>query len=47
LSAQLGAVLKLLVILVMGGALANSLAPSEPPLLIDSEPAPPSLDAPN
>lgn len=35
---------KLLLILIMAGALANELTPSEPPLLIDS--APP-LDAAN
>jgi hypothetical protein len=39
---------KLLLILIFGGALANGLAASaEPPLLIDSQPAPASLDAPN
>jgi hypothetical protein len=46
LSAQHRAVLKLLIILLFGGALANSLAaPSDPPLLIDSQPAPAPLDA--
>jgi hypothetical protein len=42
-------VTKLLLILILGGALANSLATahSEPPLLIDSQPSPPSLDAAN
>jgi hypothetical protein len=42
-------VTKLLIILLFGGALANSLASanSEPPLLIDSQPAPASLDASN
>jgi hypothetical protein len=39
-------VTKLLLILILGGALANSFASarSEPPLLIDAQPAPP-LDA--
>jgi len=38
----------LLLILLIGGALANSLsAHSEPPLLIDSHPASTSLDAVN
>jgi hypothetical protein len=47
LPAHDGAVTKLLLILVLGGALANGLAAthSEPPLLID--PAPTSLDAQN
>jgi hypothetical protein len=48
LPAQHGAVTKLLLILFLGGALANGLAAathSEPPLLIDS--APTSLDAQN
>jgi len=38
--------IKLLLILILGGALANGLAAShsEPPLLIDSQPAPASLD---
>jgi hypothetical protein len=41
-------VVKLLLILLVGGALANSLAAhSEPPLLIDAQPAPASLDAAN
>jgi hypothetical protein len=42
-------VTKLLLILILGGALANSLASanSQPPLLIDSQPSPPSLDANN
>jgi hypothetical protein len=44
-------VAKLLLILILGGALADGLStPSEPPLLIDSHPAPTqtaSLDAPN
>jgi hypothetical protein len=41
-------VTKLLLILILGGALANGLAKqSEPPLLIDSQPAPTSLDANN
>jgi hypothetical protein len=45
---QLGAVAKLLLFLLFA-ALANSLASagSEPPLLIDSQPAPTSLDARN
>jgi hypothetical protein len=49
LQAQLGAVTKLLLILILGGALVNGLAKSrsEPPLLIDSQPAPASLDAAN
>ena len=40
---------KLLIILLFGGALANSLASAnaEPPLLIDSQPAPAYLDASN
>ncbi len=40
---------KLLLILIMGGALANSLASAHdgPPLLIDSQPSPTSLDAAN
>jgi len=40
-------VIKLLIILLFGGALANSLASasSEPPLLIDSQPSPAALDA--
>jgi hypothetical protein len=47
LSAQHGGVAKLLIILFLGGALANGLATahSEPPLLIDSSPAPAPLDA--
>ena len=38
---------KLLVILLLGGALANGLAQSQagPPLLIDSHPSPAPLDA--
>ncbi|MGN6057931.1 MAG: hypothetical protein ACTHOI_05035 [Sphingomicrobium sp.] len=38
---------KLLLILLLGGALANGLAvsQSQPPLLIDSSPAPAHLDA--
>jgi len=45
-------VAKLLLILILGGALANSFASSqsEPPLLIDSQPAPThvaTLDANN
>jgi hypothetical protein len=44
IAAQHGAVTKLLIILALGGALANGLAAhSEPPLLIDSAQ---SLDAP-
>jgi hypothetical protein len=41
LSAQLGVVTKLLLILILGGALANGVAKSheQPPLLIDSQPA--------
>ncbi|WP_283937823.1 hypothetical protein [Sphingomonas hankyongi] len=39
---------KLLLILLIGGALANALAPpSAPPLLIDSGPSPAALDASN
>jgi hypothetical protein len=47
--AQLGLVTKLLIILLFGGALANSLASAhrEPPLLIDSQPSSASLDATN
>jgi hypothetical protein len=47
--AQLGAVTKLLLILLLGGALADSLAKShsEPPLLIDTQTVPASLDANN
>jgi hypothetical protein len=42
-------VIKLLIILFFSGALANTIASanSEPPLLIDSQPAPASLDANN
>ena len=40
---------KLLLILIMSGAVAHAIAPSPPPLLIDSSPAAPaqadSLDA--
>jgi hypothetical protein len=47
LSAQHGRVTKLLLILALGGALANGLASahSEPPLLIDG--SQPALDAGN
>jgi hypothetical protein len=47
LSAQLGTVTKLLLILALAGALANGIAKSQsgPPLLIDNSPAPASLDA--
>jgi len=47
LAAHKGAVTKLLLILFLGGALANGLAAThrDPPLLID--PAPASLDAQN
>lgn len=40
---------KLLLILIMSGALAEALTPSPPPLLIDSSPAAPivTLDVPN
>jgi hypothetical protein len=40
-------VAKLLFILILGGALAGTMEPSEPPLLIDdaSQPAPSSPDA--
>jgi hypothetical protein len=40
---------KLLLILIMSGALADAMAPSEPPLLIDSAPAAPvvALDVTN
>jgi hypothetical protein len=40
-------VTKVLLILLVGGALANGLAKSqsEPPLLIDSQPAPSPIDA--
>ena len=40
---------KLLLIVIMGGALAGALAPAAPPLLIDSAPAAPivSLDVAN
>ncbi|HEX5239101.1 MAG TPA: hypothetical protein VFW39_11650 [Sphingomicrobium sp.] len=41
---------KLLLILFLGGALLNFLAPSKPQLLIEKSPAPyhsPTLDAPN
>jgi hypothetical protein len=48
LSAQHGAVTKLLIILLTSAALASGLSPkSDPPLLIDSQPAPVSLDANN
>ncbi|HEY6049310.1 MAG TPA: hypothetical protein VIV07_09735 [Sphingomicrobium sp.] len=35
--------IKLLLILVMSGAFAGALAPSDPPLLIDSSPAAPAV----
>jgi hypothetical protein len=40
---------KLLLVLIMSGALADALAPSPPPLLIDSTPAAPivALDVNN
>jgi hypothetical protein len=42
-------VVKLLILLIMSGAVADALAPAPPPLLIDSTPAAPaqsiSLDA--
>lgn len=40
---------KLLLILIMSGALADVLAPAPPPLLIDSSPPAPivTLDVPN
>jgi hypothetical protein len=40
---------KLLLVLIMSGALADALAPSPPPLLIDSAPAAPivALDVNN
>lgn len=39
---------KLLLILILGGAIAGELAPRQPPLLIDSSPAPAiPLDAGN
>jgi hypothetical protein len=40
---------KLLIILIMSGALAQAMAPAPPPLLIDSSPAAPvvTLDVPN
>ena len=44
LAAHDAAVTKLLLILLFGGALANGLAPADPPLLID---APQTLDAAN
>jgi hypothetical protein len=45
LPAQHGAVVKLFMILALGGAVASGLsARSDPPLLIDSAPAP-ALDA--
>jgi hypothetical protein len=49
LSAQLGGVIKLLLILILGGALANGFAASQsqPPLLIDNASAPAPLDAAN
>jgi hypothetical protein len=34
---------KLLLILIMSGALADALVPSQPPLLIDSAPASPPI----
>jgi hypothetical protein len=36
---------KLLAILILSGALAEAFAPAPPPLLIDSAPAAPALDA--
>jgi len=46
LPAQHSAVAKLLIIICVGGALASGLsAQSQPPLLIDSAPAPAHLDA--
>ncbi|MGN6848187.1 MAG: hypothetical protein ACTHJK_01720 [Sphingomicrobium sp.] len=47
MSAQLGGVIKLLLILILGGALANGFAASQslPPLLIDNASAPAPLDA--
>jgi hypothetical protein len=49
LSAQLGRVIKLLLILMLGGALANGVAKSQeqPPLLIDNASSPAPLDAAN
>jgi hypothetical protein len=49
LSAQLGLVTKLLLILILGGTLANGFAQSrsEPPLLIDNASSPAPLDASN
>jgi hypothetical protein len=49
LLAHQNAMVKLLLILIMSGALAGALAPSEPPLLTDSSPAAPTatLDAEN
>jgi hypothetical protein len=42
----LAVVTKLLLILILGGALASGLsAQSQPPLLIDSSPSPTHLDA--
>jgi hypothetical protein len=38
-------VTKLLLILLASTALAESVAPKEPPLLIDSQPSQPTLDA--
>ncbi|HEX6604532.1 MAG TPA: hypothetical protein VF027_06610 [Sphingomicrobium sp.] len=38
---------KLLLILLLGGALADGLSRTDPPLLIDSQPATASLDATN
>jgi hypothetical protein len=38
-------VAKLIVILILSGALADALKPSEPPLLIDSAPYQSTLDA--
>jgi hypothetical protein len=35
--------IKLLLILVMSGAFAGALTPSDPPLLIDSSPAAPAV----
>ncbi len=37
---------KLLLILILGGALAEGLQPTEPPLLIDSSPSATSQTAP-
>jgi hypothetical protein len=42
IAAHDGAMVKLLLILIMSGALAGALTPAPPPLLIDSSPSAPA-----